>query len=91
MEGEDGSEKTCQEDSSESEKQANAPEGQEGGEGQEGENEGVMKEDPVTCEPNKIEGNATAEGSTCDADSMPQGEEGSAAKSAKAEGETKAT
>lgn len=85
MEGEDGSEKTCQEDSSESEKQANAPEGQEG------ENEGVMKEDPVTCEPDKIEGNATAEGSTCDADSMPQGEEGSAAKSAKAEGETKAT
>lgn len=87
VEGYDRSEKTCQDDSLGSEKQANAPEGQEGGE-----NERVTKEDqsegPVT---DKVEGNVTAEGSTHDADSMPQGNEGNAEKSANAEGETKAT
>ena len=83
----DRSEKTCQDDRSGSEKQANAPEGQEGGENERGMKED-QSEDPIT---DKVEENADAEGSACDADSMPQGKEESAEKSANAEGETKAT
>lgn len=94
MEDGDRSEEKCREDSLESEKQANAPEGQEGGAKEA--SGGVMKEeqseDPATGDPDKMEGSTTlattAEGSTRDADSTPQGKEERGAKEAKTEGET---